>query len=229
MKLKRLPTALPLVLLLLGKAVPASASVIVTNPATAPTSGLVLQHIPTDAGSGSISYSWNNQYELGQSFYATQRLAVTAITLPFAVTQPGAATKTFTLSIYQTNSASEAPSAGNLIAEDTGTFPGSLTNNTFLRFELAGPVNLDKDKYYIFMLRSHDLNTSVNFVIANTNAAGQNSFTWYKDTGAYGRYTTRGLTMYIEGTAIPEVSAMGLLIPFMGVGFLLSKHLKGTK
>lgn len=202
--------------LLLGGIAPASAAVIVTNTNTAPTTDIVLEQVP--AGAFNFNYAWGNTYELGQSFYTTDALSITSLTISFATFQsPGALSKPFTLNIYKTTSASEAPSPGSLLTTQAGNLPASLTANTFLTFTLEAPVLLDSNEYYIFMLVSSTPSSTVNIPLYATDSFADNSFTWYKDTGDYGRYTTRSMTMYLQGTVIPEPSTVMLLMSALGM------------
>ncbi|HWL51910.1 MAG TPA: hypothetical protein VNQ90_05720 [Chthoniobacteraceae bacterium] len=220
-------SALTSVVLIMTSTVPAKASVIVTNITAPPATDVILQHIPSAPETGSIAFSWTNQYEIGQSFYVKQNISISAITLPFTTFQPGALNKEFTLTIYEAGSDTESPGTALSIASDTGYLPTSLSANTFLRFELASPVDLQPDKYYIVMLRSNETGTSVNFTIANTDPQAAHSYTWHNTAsgGTYARYTNRGLTIYVEGAAVvPETSTLGLIVPILGAGILLRKR-----
>lgn len=189
-------TAIHSSILLIGAALPVLADVAVTNPDTAPTEGIVLQQVP--AGDFHFNYSWNENYEIGQSFLATDDLSITGITIPITLA-PGAALKPFLLKVHEVASINEPPSEDNVINTQSGTLPDVITDDKFLTFTPDEPISLSKGKYYIFMFVSTTPESAVNLPLRGTNSFADDAFTWYKDEGDYARYENRSLTIYLTG------------------------------
>lgn len=183
--------------LLLAVAATTRGDVGVVNLNYAPTENIILQQIPD--GDVDFDFSFNSDYEIGQSFLAPEEMTVTDITISFSKFQPGAVGKSFDLKVYETGGPTDAPSESNLISSQAGNFPMALEPNTFLTFTLEEPLALKKDQWYVIMLVSKGAETGMGFPLRATNTEGSNTFTWQKSDADYNRYTTRSLTIYLQG------------------------------
>lgn len=192
-----------LLLGLIVAATPVRGNVEVSNPNSPPLENIIFQQVPS--GEFDFDYSWNNDYEIGQSFQALEDMTVTDITVSIGKLQPGAAFKAFTLNIYEIEGPAELPSEENLKSSQAGHLPPSLAPNTFLTFTLGNPIALKKGKWYTIMLVSKGEESGVGFPLLATDAVKDDTFTWYKDTETtLQRYTNRSLTFYVQGKKARE-------------------------
>lgn len=170
----------------------------VTNPGTPPDVDIVFQHIPQ--GDWEFDFSWNDNFEIGQSFQASEDIEVSSISLPITKFQPLAASKQFKLNIYEIEGPAEEPSEGSLKISQSGNLPPALSPQTFLTFIFESPITFKKGHWYTIMLVSQGPDTSVSFPLLKTDANKDRTFTWYKTSiDTYERYLTRSLTVYLQG------------------------------
>jgi len=210
---------------------PAFGAATVTNTTNAPTNNLIFEQDPT-AGGFSLNYSWTRDWQIGQSFYAATNLTATNITFAISVYTPEGLSKPFTLEIYKTINKTNSPALGTLISSSSGNLPATLISNSYLTFTPTSDVSLEATNWYIFMLVSGtgSTNSSVSFPMYSNNADMDNTYSWYKDTGSYGRYTTRSFEVYVQG--IPEPSTTMVLalagVLLSGVMVLRRKTRRGA-
>lgn len=188
---------------LIAAATPVRGDVEVSNPDSPPTGNIIFQQVPS--GEFDFDYSWNNDYEIGQSFQISEDMTVTDITVSIGKFQPGAVSKAFTLNVHEIEGPAELPFEGNLKSSQAGHLPPSLVPNTFLTFTPGDPITLKKGKWYTIMLVSRGEESGVGFPLLATDAVKDDTFTWYRDTETTAqRYTNRSLTFYVQGKKTEE-------------------------
>lgn len=199
------------------------AAVLVTTSTVAPSSSFASSTTQT-SGVQWRNDTANGRRDVGQSFQATSNLTLDSVTFRIAADAApgsGAPNASFTLSLYQVNSAGAFPSSSAILTE-TGTLTGltdtSASWNRYVTFDLTNTV-LTSGNYYAVMLAFDSPAAARNLVWqvgpSGSYSGGQSIIT--TDGISYSSFGG-GSDLVFYATAVPEptAAAFGLF----GVGLV---------
>ena len=218
MKLHRLIPVLASVALLSGMGTSFS-QLITTDSKTAPVNVEQGSSTTLNTASSLVAFDPTNRESVGMSFEAASNYDLTGISVQVD-SASSFSSSSFSLSIYQTTSASEIPTSGTLLETQTNFFAQSSPDNTdFLTFSLpaSSPVAVKSGDFYAYVLTAPSLSGDLILDSTTSDTLHSELFESAMVPGspALGSAQANPIEFFVDGdseAAAPEPSVYQLLV-----------------